>query len=168
MKSKQKMSVGKRVRVPLLSLGAGALLYLLKKLAEPGVAGTAGAEAGNVLLLGGCAASLLLFLLTGFLFLRGMQKDEIVRSAAPVALYYLAAFLAEQALGLSGAEPPEWLYLPVRMFRYAEEGLRRLGFAPTLCAAPALLCPFFYAAFGKAQEPEPQPEQEQEQEKTES
>ena len=142
------MGLRKRLRVPLVSVGAGAILYVAKLLTVPLVSAMPGVDVQKTLLFGGCTVALLLFLLTGFLFLRGMYKDEIVRSALPVSIYYLIAFLAEQALRASGWSA-DGLFLPAGMFRYVQELLGFVGFGPALCAAPALLCPLFYAAFGR-------------------
>lgn len=139
----------KLIRVPLLCLGTGILNYIVSRMANV-MAGAGRIPVDSVFMIG-CVAAVVLFLLSGLLFLRKLKQDEIIRSAGYVVLYYLVAFAVSQEL-IARAQPLpkwEWLFIPVWPFTNLHAGLLKVGFTNMYALAPALLSPLFYAMFGQ-------------------
>ncbi len=132
----------KQIRVPLLCMCTGALSYAASRI-------LAGAVSQDTAFIIGSVFALVLFLLSGFLFLRRLHQNEIVRSAGYMVLYYFLVFVVAQEVAARGNTLPQWVLLPVWPFTYLHTGLLRVGFPRMFALAPALLFPLFYAMFGR-------------------
>ena len=132
----------KQVRVPLLCLCTGALSYVLSRI-------LAGAVSQDTAFIIGAVFALVLFLLSGILFLRKFHQDEIVRSAGYMVLYYFLVFVIAQEIAARGSMMPQWVLLPVWPFTYLHTALLKMGLSNMYALAPALLSPLFYAMFGR-------------------
>ena len=132
----------KQIVVPAVCLVTGALSYGLSLLLA------ARMDQATAFYMG-AGAALLLFLLSGLLFLRRLRQDEIIRSAAYVTLYYFLLFVVAQEFAARGTTLPKWLLFPVWPFTYLHTALLKLGLSNMFALAPALLSPLFYAMFGK-------------------
>ena len=137
----------KQIRVPLVCLGTGIFNFAVSRIAA------ALAEAGRIpsdsVFTIGVVAAVLLFSLSGLLFLRKLKQDEIIRSAGYVVLYYFVIFVIGQEFVARAQIVPEWLFIPVWPFTYLHTGLLKVGFPDMFALAPALLSPLFYAMFGQ-------------------
>lgn len=151
-KKRRPMPFKTLIRVPLVCLGAGAVNYAASLIAA------SLAQAGRIpeesAFLVGAVAAVIVFLLSGLLFLRKLRQDEIIRSAGYVVLYYFVMFIIEQELVFRAQALPGWLYVPVWPFTYLNTGLLKVGFPKMFALAPAFLSPLFYAMFGLPRETE--------------
>ena len=132
----------KQVLVPVVCLITGALSYGLSLL-------LAGHMEQATAFYVGAGAALVLFALSGFVCLRRLRQDEIIRSAAYVTLYYFLLFVVAQEFAARGTTLPKWLLFPVWPFTYLHTALLKLGVSNMFALAPALLSPLFYAMFGQ-------------------
>lgn len=145
------------MKVPIISLITGVILtiadYTLGYFIAKGSSEWT-LEMNDTVIYTTLCLSIILFISTGFLFLRNTLKKDILKSATLVVVYNIVLIVLEQVILYFGTYSItiHYLFIPVRMYGTITQVL--LNATDTLASIwistlPAIIAPYLYVIFGK-------------------